>query len=84
MHIDIQILIKQHNEILTILNQNNTNNSRLVGGCVRDFLQNQKISEDVDISTIFTPDEVIEESVNESLEIVEEEPKRRGRKRKDA
>ena len=60
MHIDIQILIKQHNEILTILNQNNTNNSRLVGGCVRDFLQNQKISEDVDISTIFTPDEVIE------------------------
>lgn len=31
-----------------------------------------------------TPEEVIEESVEESLEIVVEEPKKRGRKKKDA
>jgi len=52
-------LLNKHKEILTIINKNSIDKAKLVGGCVRDFLHNHTISEDVDISTIFTPDEII-------------------------
>ena len=45
-------------EIFEILNKDKKDNAMLVGGCVRNFLNNQEIN-DVDIATIFTPSEVI-------------------------
>ncbi len=49
---------KKIKEIFQILNSDKKNNAMLVGGCVRNFLNNEKIG-DVDIATIFTPAELI-------------------------
>ena len=54
-NIDFSPLLKKHFEILNALCKNNKNNAKLVGGCVRDFIKNSIFSEDVDISTILTP-----------------------------
>ena len=54
------LLLKKHNFILSILNGREKKNAMFVGGCVRDFLLSGKISDDIDISTILKPDEVIE------------------------
>lgn len=59
MFTDLSKLIKKHKIIFEILNKDNKDSSRLVGGCVRDFIQTGVISNDIDISTIFTPEEVI-------------------------
>ena len=40
------------------LNAERKNEAMLVGGCVRNFLNNEKIG-DIDIATIFTQDEII-------------------------
>ena len=50
---------KKIKEIFNILNSDKKNNAMLVGGCVRNYLNNEKIG-DVDIATIFTPTEVIQ------------------------
>lgn len=58
-------LINTHNCILNILNdENNHRLSKLVGGCVRDFLFSGKISNDTDISTILQPEDVKKRILN--------------------
>ena len=58
---DVKSLLQKHQEILSILNEKvRVEQAKLVGGCVRDFLLSGEISEDVDISTILKPDEVIQ------------------------
>ena len=54
----VSVLIEKHKEILQLLNSQKSQSAMLVGGCVRDFLMYGKISEDTDISTTLTPDEV--------------------------
>ncbi len=49
-------LMNKYAEILQIFG---TNEAKLVGGCVRDYLKYGKFVEDVDISTILAPKEVI-------------------------
>ena len=49
---------KEIKEIFKILNTDKKDNAMLVGGCIRNFLSNEKIG-DIDIATIFTPEEVI-------------------------
>ena len=49
-------LVDKYAEILRIFG---TNEAKLVGGCVRDYLKYGKFVEDVDISTILAPKEVI-------------------------
>ena len=41
----------------------------LVGGCVRNFLNNQKIY-DIDIATIFTPDEIVDKFSSSDYKII--------------
>ena len=60
LHFDIEKLVEKHRNILELLNNKEKNQSMLVGGCVRDFLQFGTFSSDVDISTILKPKEVIE------------------------
>ena len=59
MYLNTNKLIQQHILILEILNQNNKDNAKFVGGCVRDYLKYNTISQDIDISTILEPNEVI-------------------------
>ena len=55
----INQLVNTHSCILNILNnKDNHQLSKLVGGCVRDFLLSGEISNDTDISTILHPTEV--------------------------
>ena len=54
----VSVLIEKHKDILQLLNSQKSQSAMLVGGCVRDFLMYGKISEDTDISTTLTPDEV--------------------------
>jgi len=56
-------------EIFKILNDDKKNNAMLVGGCVRNFLNNEKIG-DIDIATIFTPGEVIKKFSKTNFRIV--------------
>ena len=56
-------------EIFKILNHDKKNNAMLVGGCVRNFLNNEKIG-DIDIATIFTPEEVIKKFSNTDFSII--------------
>ena len=58
MKCEVNVLIEKHKEILQPLNSKKSQSAMLVGGCVRDFLMYGKISEDTDISTTLTPDEV--------------------------
>ena len=60
---------KKIKEILQILNSDKKNNAMLVGGCVRNFLNNEKIG-DIDIATIFTPEEIIKKFSNIVLELL--------------
>ena len=53
---EIGPLVEKYAEILQIFG---TNEAKLVGGCVRDYLKYGKFVEDVDISTILAPKEVI-------------------------
>ena len=52
----IRPLVNKYAEILRIFG---TCGAKLVGGCVRDYLKYDKFVEDVDISTILAPKEVI-------------------------
>ncbi len=61
---------QQLKEIFKILNSDNKNNAMLVGGCVRNFLNNEKIG-DIDIATIFTPGEVIKKFSGTTFKIIE-------------
>ena len=54
---EIASLVAKYEDILKIFGQNG--NAKLVGGCVRDYLKYGKFVEDVDISTILAPKEVI-------------------------
>ncbi len=60
---------KKIKEIFQILNSDDKNNAMLVGGCVRNFLNNEKIG-DIDIATIFTPAEIIKKFSNSNFKIV--------------
>ena len=60
LHFDIEKLVEKHRDILQIISKNESKTSKLVGGCVRDFLQFGIFADDIDISTTFLPDEVIE------------------------
>ena len=55
---NVDILIEKHKDILQLLNSTNPQSAMLVGGCVRDFLMYERISDDTDISTTLTPNEV--------------------------
>ena len=52
----IGLLVDKYTEILQIFG---INEARLVGGCVRDYLKYGKFVEDVDISTILAPKEIV-------------------------
>lgn len=54
---EIVPLVEKYAEILRIFGTNGE--AKLVGGCVRDYLKYGKFVEDVDISTILAPKEVI-------------------------
>ena len=41
-----------------------------VGGCVRNYLQSKKI-EDIDIATIFTPDEIKKKLQNSKFKVID-------------
>ena len=60
---------KNIREILKILNAERKNEAMLVGGCVRNFLNNEKIG-DIDIATIFTPDEIIKKFSKKDFKII--------------
>ena len=60
---------KKIKEIFQILNSDKKNNGMLVGGCVRNFLNNERIG-DVDIATIFTPIEVIKKFSNTNFRLI--------------
>ena len=60
---------KEIKQIFQILNANGNNNAMLVGGCVRNFLNNQKIY-DIDIATIFTPDEIVDKFSSSDYKII--------------
>ncbi len=57
-------------EIFQVLNKDKKNNAMMVGGCVRNFLNNEKIG-DIDIATIFTPGEVIKKFSGSNFKIIE-------------
>ena len=56
-------------EIFQALNGEKKNNAMLVGGCVRNFLNNEKIG-DIDIATIFTPGEIIKKFSGTNFRII--------------
>ncbi len=60
---------KKIREIFQILNSDKKNNAMLVGGCVRNFLNNDRIG-DIDIATIFTPEEIIEKFSNTNFKVI--------------
>ena len=75
LHFDIEKLVEKHKEILQVISKNDIKTSKLVGGCVRDFLQFGIFADDIDISTTFLPDEVIEllknyKKVNKNKDVV--------------
>lgn len=52
-----------------IFNKNNSDNLRIVGGAIRNYLMNKKIN-DFDLSTKLTPDESIELLKNNKIKVV--------------
>ena len=50
------------------LDKSNINETKFVGGCVRNYLTNNKIN-DIDVATTLTPSEVIERLKNSNIEI---------------
>ena len=55
-------------KVLSLLNKSNINETKFVGGCVRNYLTNNKIN-DIDVATTLTPSEVIERLKNSNIEI---------------
>tara|TARA_B100002052_G_scaffold251811_1_gene240090 strand:+ start:244 stop:1542 length:1299 start_codon:yes stop_codon:yes gene_type:complete len=60
---------KNIKEIFKILNSDKNHNVRLVGGCVRNYLNDEKIG-DIDLATIFTPGQVIKKFTNTNFKII--------------
>ncbi len=60
---------KKIREIFEILNSDKKNDAMLVGGCVRNFLNSESIG-DIDIATIFTPEEIIKKFSNTDFKII--------------
>ena len=60
---------KEIKEIFEILNPDNKRNSMLVGGCVRNYLNKENII-DIDIATIFTPEQIISKFSKSSFKII--------------
>ena len=60
LSIDFSDLINKHKIILSIIDKNNDGKAKFVGGCVRDYIVYQTISNDIDISTVLEPSEVVE------------------------
>ena len=61
---------KEVKKIFSILGQGSENKqvTMFVGGCVRKYLLNEKI-DDIDIATVYTPDQVIEKFKNSNIEV---------------
>ncbi len=60
---------KKIREIFVHLNKNNENNVMLVGGCVRNYLNNEQIG-DIDLATTLTPGEVIKKLANSNFKVL--------------
>ncbi len=60
---------KKIKEIFLRLNSKNQNNVMLVGGCVRNYLNNEQIG-DIDLATTLTPGEVIKKLSNTSFKVL--------------
>ena len=60
---------KKIKEIFLRLNSKNENNVMLVGGCVRNYLNNEQIG-DIDLATTLTPGEVIKKLSNTSFKVL--------------
>ena len=60
---------KKIKEIFLRLNSKNENNVMLVGGCVRNYLNNEQIG-DIDLATKLTPGEVIKKLANTSFKVL--------------
>jgi len=60
---------KKLREVFQILNSDKKSNAMLVGGCVRNFLNNEKVG-DIDLATIFTPGEVIKKFSKSNFKII--------------
>ncbi len=60
---------KKIKEIFLRLNSKNENNVMLVGGCVRNYLNNEQIG-DIDLATTLTPGEVIKKLANTSFKVL--------------
>jgi len=56
-------------EIFNHLNNKNKNNVMLVGGCVRNYLNNEQIG-DIDLATTLTPGEVIKKLANTNFKVL--------------
>ena len=59
---------KKIKEIFVHLNKNE-NNVMLVGGCVRNYLNNEQIG-DIDLATTLTPGEVIKKLANSNFKVL--------------
>ena len=59
---------KKTKKIFKILNERNKKQAMFVGGCVRKYLSNERI-DDIDIATIFTPDQIVEKFSNSDIEV---------------
>ena len=60
-------------KLFKILNKDQTSKKAVamfVGGCVRNFILNEKI-DDIDIATIFTPEEIKEKFKNTEFQVIE-------------
>ena len=60
---------KKIKEIFNILNSDKKNNAMLVGGCVRNYLNNEQIG-DIDLATTLTPGEVIKKLANSNFKVL--------------
>ncbi len=60
---------KKIKEIFVHLNSKNKNNVMLVGGCVRNYLNNEQIG-DIDLATTLTPGEVIKKLANSNFKVL--------------
>jgi len=64
---------KEINKIFNILEKDEPNNlitAMFVGGCVRKFILNEKI-DDIDIATIFTPEEIKKKFIGTDVKVIE-------------
>ena len=60
-------------KIFSILEKNKPNEinvAMFVGGCVRKYLKNEKI-DDIDVATIFSPDQIIKKFEKENIRVIE-------------